>query len=144
MLLIAKVVFARSETQPIQKQTETDIENVVPEMVATVELPPKREKIQPVAPVQATGNLQQWLLDLRTCEAGGDYTKNTGNGYYGAYQFSQATWDHWQTGYARADLAPASVQDATIIINTNGTAGLVSQNPGCMKKMGLSNKPPKE
>jgi TolA-binding protein len=29
---------------------------------------------------------------LRNCEAGGNYQENTGNGYYGAYQFSAATW----------------------------------------------------
>ena len=29
---------------------------------------------------------------LRKCEAGGDYTINTGNGYYGAYQFNASTW----------------------------------------------------
>ena len=29
---------------------------------------------------------------LRRCESGGDYRENTGNGYYGAYQFSLSTW----------------------------------------------------
>ena len=29
---------------------------------------------------------------LRFCEAGGDYTKNTGNGYYGAYQMNISFW----------------------------------------------------
>lgn len=29
---------------------------------------------------------------LRTCESGDNYTIDTGNGYYGAYQFSLATW----------------------------------------------------
>jgi len=95
------------------------------------------------APVVST-TLSKWLLDLRNCESGGNYQTNTGNGYYGAYQFSIATWNHWNTGYARADLAPASVQDATIILNTNMSAGLTTQNPGCYSKMGLSNKPPKE
>ena len=31
-------------------------------------------------------------VKLRTCESHGDYTENTGNGYYGAYQFSVTTW----------------------------------------------------
>jgi hypothetical protein len=88
--------------------------------------------------------LQQWLLALRTCESGGNYQINTGNGFYGAYQFTIATWDHWQTGYARADLAPASVQDATIIKNTLASAGLRTQNPGCYAKLGLSNYPPSD
>lgn len=29
---------------------------------------------------------------LRQCESGGDYTANTGNRYYGAYQFDLQTW----------------------------------------------------
>jgi hypothetical protein len=48
---------------------------------------------------------------LRLCEAGNDYTKNTGNGYFGAYQYSNATWNKY-AGFARADLAPAEIQDA--------------------------------
>ena len=34
---------------------------------------------------------------LRWCESGNNYTINTGNGYYGAYQFSVETW--WWLGY---------------------------------------------
>jgi hypothetical protein len=29
---------------------------------------------------------------LRTCESGGQYSTNTGNGFYGAYQFHPRTW----------------------------------------------------
>lgn len=32
------------------------------------------------------------LAALRSCESGGDYAINTGNGYYGAYQFLPGTW----------------------------------------------------
>jgi hypothetical protein len=32
------------------------------------------------------------LRKLRHCESGGRYHIDTGNGYYGAYQFSRATW----------------------------------------------------
>ncbi|TAK89287.1 hypothetical protein EPO04_01985 [Patescibacteria group bacterium] len=48
---------------------------------------------------------------LRLCESGNDYTKNTGNGYYGAYQYNIGTWNNYG-GFARPDLAPAAVQDA--------------------------------
>jgi hypothetical protein len=30
---------------------------------------------------------------LRTCESGNNYAENTGNGYFGAYQFSLSTWE---------------------------------------------------
>lgn len=33
------------------------------------------------------------LESIAQCESGGDYSANTGNGYYGAYQFTQETWE---------------------------------------------------
>jgi len=48
---------------------------------------------------------------LRECESGGSYQANTGNGYYGAYQFAESTWlSLGETGLPSA--APPSVQDA--------------------------------
>jgi resuscitation-promoting factor RpfA len=32
------------------------------------------------------------FANIRQCESGGNYATNTGNGYYGAYQFSRSTW----------------------------------------------------
>lgn len=105
-------------------------------------LPEPMSVSKPVA-VSFSGLLSEWLYKLRMCESGGNYSINTGNGYYGAYQFSKATWDHWKTGYARADLAPPEVQDKYIVINTKASSGgLATQNPGCYKKMGLSQFPP--
>ena len=37
------------------------------------------------------------LEALRWCESTNDYSIDTGNGYYGAYQFSLETW--WWLGY---------------------------------------------
>lgn len=48
---------------------------------------------------------------IRARESGGNYATNTGNGYYGAYQFSLATWRGiGGTGYPNQ--ASSSVQDA--------------------------------
>jgi Transglycosylase-like domain len=33
------------------------------------------------------------LAAIRECESGGNYTTNTGNGFYGAYQFTLSTWE---------------------------------------------------
>ncbi len=50
-----------------------------------------------------------WLA-LRTCESGNNYTADTGNGYYGAYQFAPSTW--WWIGYAgMPDDASPALQD---------------------------------
>ncbi len=51
---------------------------------------------------------------LRFCESGGDYTSNTGNGFYGAYQFLKSTWRSYApTPYNNMDPsdAPAEIQD---------------------------------
>lgn len=52
-----------------------------------------------------------------TCESGGSggYAADTGNGFFGAYQFDQSTWDAYAPeGYDGMNpaTAPAAVQDA--------------------------------
>src|SRR4051812_27336345 len=51
---------------------------------------------------------------VATCESGGNWQINTGNGYSGGLQFSASTWSAYGgTGYApRADLASAAQQIA--------------------------------
>ena len=48
---------------------------------------------------------------LRNCESGGNYAINTGNGYYGAYQFDQSTWRSVGGSGLPSDASPAT-QDA--------------------------------
>ncbi len=50
---------------------------------------------------------------IRKCESGGNYRSNTGNGYYGAYQFDRGTWLSNGGGrYApTANRAPQFAQD---------------------------------
>ena len=55
-----------------------------------------------------SGSFYEALARLRSCE--GSYTSNTGNGYYGAYQFDKRTWGKYG-GYEVASDAPPSVQD---------------------------------
>jgi len=43
-------------------------------------------------PAGATESMAADLNKLRICESGDNYRENTGNGYFGAYQFSQSTW----------------------------------------------------
>lgn len=58
-----------------------------------------------------SGSFAEALARLRRCE--GSYTSNTGNGYYGAYQYDIATWGGYK-GYANASLAPPAVQDQKV------------------------------
>ena len=75
---------------------------------------------------------------VAACESGGNWSINTGNGYYGGLQFSSSTWRGFGGGqYAsRADLATKSEQI------TVAQRVLASQGPGawpvCSVRAGLT------
>lgn len=54
-------------------------------------LSPSRPYVAPAfsATPRATGAP---LSSIRSCESGSNYSTNTGNGFYGAYQFTKSTW----------------------------------------------------
>jgi hypothetical protein len=115
----------------------------------TVPPPPTTAATRPVKALQATeaaptppvvrennsGPTDEQLRQLRMCESGGNYQANTGNGYYGAYQFLPSTWRSMGTGYDMPHTAPASVQDdaARRLIQRSGWG----QFPACARKMGM-------
>jgi hypothetical protein len=150
--------MAQQVQAPKVTKTETKITPIeapqAPKKVEVVKVPEPVLKVAYTPPVQATGqskSLSEWLLALRTCESGATYTRNTGNGFYGAYQFMPDTWNRIAYKIGRQDLVGVSPdlaspadQDAMIIANTNLSHGLDTQNPGCYRKLGLSNKPPQE
>jgi resuscitation-promoting factor RpfA len=75
---------------------------------------------------------------LAECESSGNWSINTGNGYYGGLQFSQGSWE-WVGGteYApRADLASKSEQIAAAerLLDLQGWGAW----PACSAELGLS------
>jgi hypothetical protein len=71
---------------------------------------------------------------LRQCESRDNYAINTGNGYYGAYQFNSRTWR--ALGY---DGLP---HQATAAVQDEAAARLQAQRgwspwPGCSRKLRL-------
>lgn len=74
------------------------------------------------------------MLKLRLCESGNTYSRNSGNGYYGAYQYNIGTWAGYG-GYSRPDLAPPDVQDAKFL-QTFSARGW-SPWPACSRKLGF-------
>jgi LysM repeat protein len=74
---------------------------------------------------------------LAQCESSGDWSINTGNGYYGGLQFSPTTWQEFGGGaYAsRADLATREQQIA-IAEKTLAVQGWGAW-PACSAKLGL-------
>lgn len=85
--------------------------------------------------VGASGPLSDTQIQfLGNCESGMTATRNSGNGYYGAFQFSIPTWNSMGTVYARADLAPLDVQrDA--VQRLLQRSSIWTQFPGCARKM---------
>jgi uncharacterized protein YabE (DUF348 family) len=123
---------------------EVDIASGVKTALQSVELqPPVTEIIaRGTAPAPQSSSLGDWLEALRKCESGGNYADDTGNGYYGAYQFSLGTWERLGLSGLPSDAAP-SVQDQAIVENTNRSGGgIASQNPGCYYRTGISAFPP--
>jgi len=81
------------------------------------------------------GNPGGVWLELRECESGDNYRENTGNGYYGAYQFSQQTWT--ALGYpGRPDLEPDAMQNAAAM-KLQAEYGW-GQWPVCSAELGLT------
>ncbi len=75
---------------------------------------------------------------LRACESGGDYSRNSGNGFYGAYQFLPSTFSAVAPPdyrNVRPDLAPPSIQDIAAQNLQRGSGW--DQWPACAAKLGL-------
>jgi hypothetical protein len=74
------------------------------------------------------------FAELRECESGDNYSDNTGNGYYGAYQFSLQTWQ--SIGYAGlpSDASPSMQDQAAQQLQAQSGWG---QWPACSAELGL-------
>ncbi|HVB00618.1 MAG TPA: transglycosylase family protein [Acidimicrobiales bacterium] len=68
---------------------------------------PKSPRPRALASAPAEKNI--WSM-LRACESGNNYRENSGNGFYGAYQFTITSWiEVGEVGIP--NLAPPAVQD---------------------------------
>jgi hypothetical protein len=96
--------------------------------------PPTTTTPPTTAPSSGGGAGGVWL-ELRQCESGDNYRENTGNGFYGAYQFSPTTWTG--LGYpGRPDLESPAMQDAAAQ-KLQAEAGW-GQWPACSAALGLT------
>lgn len=86
------------------------------------------------APASGGGGAGGSWAALRQCESGGNYAENTGNGYYGAYQFSLSTWQGLGYSGLPSNASPAT-QDAAAQ-QLQASSGW-SPWPACSAKLGL-------
>jgi hypothetical protein len=84
------------------------------------------------------GSQQVGVWDaLAACESGGDWSINTGNGYYGGLQFSSSTWQAYGGGEfaSRPDLASRDEQ-ITVAERVRADGGFGAW-PTCAGGLGL-------
>ncbi len=84
-----------------------------------------------VTPAAPTGD--PWAA-LRQCESGGNYGDDTGNGYYGAYQFNLGTWRSLGFGGVPSQAPPAEQDQAAQELQARRGW---SQWPSCARRLGL-------
>jgi hypothetical protein len=116
--------------------TEWEVEHgagAEPARTAEADYAPAAEP-EPSGYAYAESGLADAMAAIRWCESSNDYSANTGNGYYGAYQFSLETW--WWLGYAGyPDQAPPNVQDEAALV-LYGIYGWTPW-PSCAAYLGL-------
>ncbi len=102
----------------------------VPAPAPPIATPPAPTPV-PTPPASPLGGV--WA-ELRQCESGGNYAIDTGNGYYGAYQFSAATWHGLGFPGLPNQAAPAVQDQAAVELQARSGWG---QWPACSRRLGL-------
>jgi len=102
-----------------------------------VEQPKEQLLVLGGAPVNL-GSVSGAFTDLRGCEAGGVYDRNSGNGFYGAYQFVFGTWQAyapggWKNIYPNEAVPAAQDKAALNLYQRSGWGPW----PGCTASLGL-------
>jgi len=89
------------------------------------------------APAADTSNVGGTWQALAQCESGGNWSINSGNGYYGGLQFSQSSW----LGAGGGKYAPyphmASAAEQIAVAETLRGSGGWGHWPACASKLGL-------
>jgi len=98
----------KNVTYEIEMKNGTEVSRKEIASVVTKESKKQVEIVGTKSSNTFSGSFSEALARLRSCE--GNYKSNTGNGYYGAYQFDKRTWGKYG-GYEVASEAPPSVQD---------------------------------
>jgi LysM repeat protein len=85
------------------------------------------------APAPSSGGSGVWD-SLAQCESGGDWSINTGNGYYGGLQFSQESWN--AAGGSGNPANASREEQIRVAENLQGTQGWGAW-PSCSSQLGL-------
>ncbi|MGH8994121.1 MAG: transglycosylase family protein [Acidimicrobiia bacterium] len=106
------------------------LEQLARERAARDAAAPRPGPVHAAAPTPVADDV--WTK-LRNCEAGGIYTRNSGNGYYGAYQFSAGTWRSLGYEGLPHQASPETQDEAAKRLQARGGWG---QWPACSRRIG--------
>ena len=87
----------------------------------------------------APASAQETVWDrVAQCESGGNWSINTGNGYYGGLQFSYGTWLAYGGGaYAPTANLATREQQIAIATKVRDARGGYGDWPACARSLGL-------
>jgi Transglycosylase-like domain len=122
---VAAVTPVPTTTAPTSPPTTTTSTTVAP-TTTTAAAP---------APASASDASSGDFAELRECESGDNYSDNTGNGYYGAYQFSIETWQGLGYSGLPSDASPSLQDQAAEQLQARSGWG---QWPACSAELGLT------
>jgi resuscitation-promoting factor RpfB len=95
---------------------------------------PAPEPVPEPTPIDTSVDGGVWD-QLAECESGGNWSINTGNGYYGGLQFSLDTWQAYGgSGYPHENSKAEQIRIATKVRDARGGYG---DWPACAAKLGL-------
>ena len=90
--------------------------------------------LKSMAPPPPARTLPDPWAALRQCESNGNYSDDTGNGYYGAYQFTIGSWRSVGLGGLPSQAPPAQQDQAAQELQARRGWG---QWPSCARRLGL-------
>jgi uncharacterized protein YabE (DUF348 family) len=102
-----------------------------------IEIHGTKEPPEPESPDPEIGDTSVWDA-LAECESGGDWSINTGNGYYGGLQFSYDTWHAYGGGtYAEYPNEASREEQIAIAEKVRDATGGYGSWPACAAELGL-------
>lgn len=123
LLAEARSQFKKAAERAERKEEARERRREATQTQVAVAEPAPAAPEQPEPAAEGGGGAGGNLASIRECESGGDYSTNTGNGFYGAYQFTQETWQSVGGSGSPASASPAE-QDAAAqrLIEQSGTS----------------------
>lgn len=118
-----------------QEESRTEIGSVVTEQ------PTKQVEIVGAKSVYSGGPLSEAQINaLGTCESGMTASRNSGNGFYGAFQFMPSTWRTVAPAPYNSVMPHEAPLDAQkqAVQNLLSRSSIYTQFPGCARKMSAS------